>query len=347
MKHLSQSRRRILAGRYVQKYLKLARKKPRKVGLRILKRGYWKKCPPDQATDQVKKLIRRIDAGLDYRKLKGSNKIRMRTPRKKTVAGGGFFPDNAFKPENADKEWKQKDKDRMLNLIFAGQTFIALSQKMKRTENSIKRQFDVLKDNEAFAAEKYQPGPTRKSRAKKARYQPAERIIINRHTALNIPIAVTAKILQRPNKKVAKQAKEQAKEEDRQRAKLEAQLKISPMKAVAVSLDQIVAHCYLRRFANLKILSDKEYAVAVDEEIEFGGAKAKEAILSAERCPHVCDIPPHIRDLAYYLQYKFHETTGKWDGHVHMPYDNMLHAEKHHPEAVVARKKWSKEQKKK
>lgn len=108
--------------------------------------------------------------------------------------------------------------------------------------------------------------------------------------------------------------------------KIDGQLKFNFMKSAAPTLDQLLAHKYLYYHANCPVISDKEYDSAKAEEIEFGCGR--ETLAEAKHWRQVCDIPPHIRSLAYYIQYKFLEAQGLREKGRTLPYDHMLHLQK-------------------
>jgi hypothetical protein len=73
-------------------------------------------------------------------------------------------------------------------------------------------------------------------------------------------------------------------------------------------LDLLVAHHYLFYVARRPIISWPNFQEAKKQEPEYGSWY--KTLPSRERA--VCDYPPHIRSLAYYMLYKFMEETGEW-----------------------------------
>jgi hypothetical protein len=197
-----------------------------------------------------------------------------------------LIPESQIENKRQQLPWKKRERDKVLNLYFAGTTPDRIAIRIGRNPKAVERLIQEYRYNERNKAVRYEPR-RRKSR-KGNRMTKNEWLFVKSHDKRNIPREVTARLLARaPGEILVHELDKDRK--SKEVVKIETQLKFNFIKPAAVSLDQLIAHIYLRRFAHCKILSDKEYDSAKAEEIEFAGAKAK--IEQAENWPHVCDFP--------------------------------------------------------
>lgn len=245
--------------------------------------------------------------------------------------------------ENKRQEmpWKKKERDKALDLFFRGTHPSRIAIKLGRNPKAVERLIQEYRYNERDKALRYEP--RRRVSRKGQRMTKNEWMFVKSHGKRNIPREVTARLLARaPGEILVNELVDYR--QNKEVTKIETQIKFNFLKAAAPTLDQLLAHKYLYWVAKCPVIPDKEYDSAKAEEIEFGcGAESLE---SASGFRKALDYPAHIRSLAFYLQYKFQEATGKWKPY-QMPYEQQLHAEKHHPAAKEATERWSKKQKKK
>lgn len=245
-----------------------------------------------------------------------------------------LFQEDLFKNENNDKPWMKSDTDRMLDLYFSGNTPDRIAYLMKRNTKAINRQLETFTYNESGRADRYEMLERDSRRGK--RLTENEKVFIAAHTKRGVDLESTARVLCR--------RVEEIRGESIAPSRIETQIKTGTMKQVAPTLDQLMAHRYLYWSAKKPIISNRDYDDLKEEEIEYGCGRVE---LDKPASDKACDYPPHIRSLAYYMQYKFMVQTGEWKDVTSLPYDSMLHAEANHPEAKEAHAQWSKDQKRK
>lgn len=216
-----------------------------------------------------------------------------------------LFQDDLFRNENADKPWMKSETDRMLDLYFKGTHPDRIAVVLKRNPKAVKRRLEQFTYNEDGRAVRYEMFERDSRRG--MRLTENEKLIIKAHVERNVPLEATASLLCRKVEEirgestvpstmpVAKEGKEEH----------------IWLKKVAPTLDLLIAHHYLFWQAKQPIISNQDYDDLKQEEIEYGCGKA--AVEAVSKFRQVCDYPPYIRYLAFYMQFRFCVASGKWD----------------------------------
>lgn len=199
---------------------------------------------------------------------------------------------------NTKTKWTPKETDLFMDAVLDGKTPEEIAEEFRRTVPEIGAQF-----NAAF----YPPIPYHPYGRRKARtgmkMTAIELKIIKKHHDNGIPVAHTARMLQRKPGEIAPD--------------YYGKITFNQMRCLAPVSDQLVAHHYLHHISKTPIISDQAYDEMKEEEIEFGGGGPFLKEIAKART--VACYPPHIRSLAFYMLYKFMEVTGEWNDQV-LPY---------------------------
>lgn len=230
--------------------------------------------------------------------------------------GKTLFQEDLFRNENADKPWMKSETDRMLDLYFDGTHPDRIAILLKRNPKAVHRRLEQFTYNEEGRADRYDMFERNSRRGR--RLTENEKILIKAHTERRVDMEATARLLCR---KV-----EEIRGESIAPSRLEVKAETNVLKQVAPTLDQLLAHRYLYWCAKCPVISNRDYDDLKEEEIEFGAGKEE---LSKNASDVVCFYPPHIRSLAYYMQYRYMVRTGKWQADK-LPYDSMLYAQEKH-----------------
>jgi hypothetical protein len=238
-----------------------------------------------------------------------------------------LIPDSQVVNKRQDMPWKKRERDKALDLFFRGTHPSRIAIKLQRNPKAVERLIQEYRYNERNKAVRYEP--RRRLSRRGLPMTQNEWMFVKSHRKRGLAPEVTARILQRADGEVLVHQLIQKFPIKKEAARIESQIKFNFAKTVAPSLDQLLAHHYLYHCAKCPVISDKDYDCAKAEEIEFGCGR--EAIEKAAGYRKVIEYPPHIRSLAYYLQYKFMEASGKWQTS-RLPYEMLLYAESQHPE---------------
>ncbi len=211
-------------------------------------------------------------------------------------------------------KWTKRERDRVLDLYLTDVSIDRIARKLGKDRRTVLRLIKAYRFNRKDRAVKYRPQLRVFRRG--AALSDNEQKLIRTHVKLGISTEVTARLMGRIPGEILAHA---VVAHQRIRVKIE----FNKFKTLAPSLDQLLALHYLYHCAKCPLISDTEYDIAKEEEIEYGCGK--EVIETASKFTGVGDYPPHIRSLAYYLQFKHMEATGKWKPEK-LPYDSMKYA---------------------
>jgi len=247
-----------------------------------------------QIEDHVVCLIRKVDeegVKLDHLSLADivstPEATHNRRPRKKPDVG--FIPLADLKPEKADTEWTPLETDKMLDSIFEGNTPERVALSLHRTPKSVKRQWQQILYNELTCKAK-DYSPTRRVTRRGKRLTKNEIKLIDAHKERSVPVADTARILQREIKEFYFGDRRENEQ-------------VQDMRRIGAGVDLVMAYRFLYYVHGVSVLSDFNYDALEKEEIEFGagGHILKEKVGSDRKE----DYPNHIRSLALYLAFKY------------------------------------------
>lgn len=200
-----------------------------------------------------------------------------------------------------------KERDQYMDLVLDGLQPKEVASALGWTPDEAKAYFRRA----FYPPEPYVPHGRRKARSGMKMTQ-LELKIVSKHHEAGVPVAHTAKMLQRKPDEICPD--------------YHGRVTFNQMKCLAPVSDQILAHHYLYHVSKTQIVTNQAYDSAKAEEIEFGAAGPMLRALS-EAHGRATDYPAHIRSLAYYMLYKFMEVTGEWNDNV-LPYSWGLEQKK-------------------
>lgn len=293
---LPEKKLKLLRRQYVEQHFEEAKDSPGVIAKQMAKKGWYSKNNPhEQNTHHVQNIVTRIkEKGFTFKdkevQVHSFQKARPRRPRNRKELPG-FFPAKSFRPKKEKRSWDGLDTDRAIEFIIQHNwrklTVQRLARELERTPYSVKRHMqEILYNERGKGALKYKP-TKRHSRCGLPFTRFEKKVLIPRHLRDEIPIVVTACILQRKPEEIR---------EDWTGTK-----KNNRLKDVAPVVDLVLAHRYLYWCAKRPIISDQSYDLLKKEELEFGGGFD---LLSEPASSRPCDYPAHIRSLAYYMMFK-------------------------------------------
>lgn len=228
---------------------------------------------------------------------------------------GSFFSDDEIRNKRNDTDWSAEEDDQLFDLYFGGTAPDRIAVKMRRNPKSIARRLEQFTYNERSMADLYRP--RRRINRRGMRLTENERVMVKAHTERGVASETTARLFQRAPNEFS--------------TDFEGVKKNNRLREVASSVDIIIAHRYLAYCAKCPIISKQAYDAMVEEEIEFGGGA--DILARYPKSANVTDYPPHIRSLAYYMQFKYWQSKGESSDMVDkMPHGMVTeYKEKHKP----------------
>lgn len=182
-------------------------------------------------------------------------------------------------------KWTQSDTDKMLDLFFSGMSTVEVAERLRASVQNVRMRLKPFLFNIDDRAKNYQSNFRVSRKSKSLSF--TEKKVIETYQQNNIPLKYLVKLLQRPLSEIDP--------DDIGKAKAKV------MKDVATGTDLVLAHRYLYHCTHTSIISDQAYDDLKAEEMEYGGGHG---LLSQKASDLAIDYPPHIRSLAYYLQFK-------------------------------------------
>lgn len=200
----------------------------------------------------------------------------------------GFFSDEVVKNAAADAPWTRKELDKLLDYYFSGMPPDRIAVELKRNPKAVNRRLEQFTYNERDWATRYSPLQRISRKGKKLTQN--ENVLIRAHRKRGIPIAATAKLLQRPVPDFHTDTPGRA--------------RFQECRQFGPGVDLLLAYRYLYYCKGISVVSDYAYDELEAEEKEFG---ANSKVLDTVGSDCADDYPPHIRALGMYLAFKYCE----------------------------------------